>query len=168
MDFISKILLASLKVIEGMARGLNVLIHCSDGWDRTSQVSSLVQLIIDPYFRTFDGFLTLVEKEWRVAGYRFKTRHGIGEYGKHADEERSPIFVLFLDCVHQLFIQNFESFEFNIHYLVDMAHHLYTGVYGNFLENNEKVLTLPLSSKNSLRLMIIKCPFALGFGFLGF
>ena len=34
----------------------NVLIHCSDGWDRTSQLSALAQLLLDPYYRTFEGF----------------------------------------------------------------------------------------------------------------
>ena len=34
----------------------NVLIHCSDGWDRTSQLTSLSQLLMDPYFRTVEGF----------------------------------------------------------------------------------------------------------------
>lgn len=30
-----------------------VLVHCSDGWDRTPQIISLAQLILDPYYRTF-------------------------------------------------------------------------------------------------------------------
>ena len=34
----------------------SVLLHCSHGWDRTSQVASLAQLMIDPYYRTFQGF----------------------------------------------------------------------------------------------------------------
>ena len=34
----------------------NILIHCSDGWDRTAQLSSLAQLLLDPYYRTFEGF----------------------------------------------------------------------------------------------------------------
>ena len=42
----------------------NVIIHCSDGWDRTSQVSALSQLCLDPYYRTLKGFMILVEKEW--------------------------------------------------------------------------------------------------------
>lgn len=42
--------------------GLNVLIHCSDGWDRTAQLAALAQLLLDPYFRTIDGFCVLIQK----------------------------------------------------------------------------------------------------------
>lgn len=40
----------------------NVLVHCSDGWDRTSQVVSLLEICLDPFYRTFEGFMILVEK----------------------------------------------------------------------------------------------------------
>lgn len=56
----------------------NVLIHCSDGWDRTSQVSALLQLCLDPYFRTLDGFMVLIEKEWTSFGFKYSTR---GDHG---------------------------------------------------------------------------------------
>jgi len=32
--------------------GRPVLVHCSDGWDRTPQIVSLAQLMIDPFYRT--------------------------------------------------------------------------------------------------------------------
>lgn len=31
-----------------------VMVHCSDGWDRTPQIVSLAELLLDPYYRTMD------------------------------------------------------------------------------------------------------------------
>ena len=42
----------------------SVLVHCSDGWDRTSQLSSLSQLMMDPYYRTIDGFIVSERSSW--------------------------------------------------------------------------------------------------------
>ncbi|KAG7448061.1 phosphatases II [Guyanagaster necrorhizus] len=54
----------------------HVLIHCSDGWDRTSQLSSLAQLCLDPFYRTMRGFEILVEKDWLSYGHKFLDRCG--------------------------------------------------------------------------------------------
>jgi myotubularin-related protein 6/7/8 len=54
----------------------HVLIHCSDGWDRTSQLSALSQLMLDPYYRTIEGFIVLVEKDWLAFGHMFQHRSG--------------------------------------------------------------------------------------------
>ena len=35
---------------------ISVVVHCSDGWDRTSQITSLAMLFLDPYYRTLKGF----------------------------------------------------------------------------------------------------------------
>nr|XP_036584804.1 protein phosphatase [Colletotrichum truncatum]KAF6794454.1 protein phosphatase [Colletotrichum truncatum] len=57
-------------------RHSHVLIHCSDGWDRTSQLSALAQILLDPYFRTIEGFIVLVEKDWLSFGHMFRLRSG--------------------------------------------------------------------------------------------
>ncbi|KEY82964.1 protein phosphatase [Aspergillus fumigatus] len=54
----------------------HVLIHCSDGWDRTGQLSALSQICLDPYFRTMEGFMVLVEKDWLSFGHMFRHRTG--------------------------------------------------------------------------------------------
>lgn len=54
----------------------HVLIHCSDGWDRTSQLSALAQLCLDPFYRTIRGFQILIEKDWVSFGHKFLDRCG--------------------------------------------------------------------------------------------
>ncbi|GAB1200782.1 protein-tyrosine phosphatase-like protein [Aspergillus pseudonomiae] len=54
----------------------HVLIHCSDGWDRTGQLSALSQICLDPYYRTMEGFMVLVEKDWLSFGHMFRHRSG--------------------------------------------------------------------------------------------
>lgn len=52
----------------------SVLVHCSDGWDRTAQMCSLTQIFLDPYARTLEGFEVVIEKEWVAFGHCFESR----------------------------------------------------------------------------------------------
>lgn len=54
-DMIFTILSGSRKVASSLLKGVNCLVHCSDGWDRTAQLCAIAQVILDPYFRTLDG-----------------------------------------------------------------------------------------------------------------
>ena len=80
----------------------NVLVHCSDGWDRTAQLCSLTQILLDPYYRTLEGFEVVIEKEWVSFGYQFNKRGGNFQDADHLPDERSPVFIQFLDCVYQI------------------------------------------------------------------
>jgi hypothetical protein len=78
-----------------------VYIFFSDGWDRTSQISSLSQLLLDPYFRTIKGFIVLIEKEWLSFGHRFEERNCQKKVGFWSEHQASPVFSQWLDCVFQ-------------------------------------------------------------------
>ncbi|CAG0925667.1 unnamed protein product, partial [Notodromas monacha] len=57
LKHIKAILETSHFVAQALAsEGVSVLVHCSDGWDRTAQVCSVAQLLIDPHYRTIQGF----------------------------------------------------------------------------------------------------------------
>ena len=45
--------------------------------DLACVVSSLVQIMADPHYRTISGFESLVQKEWVAMGYPFTTRSGL-------------------------------------------------------------------------------------------
>ena len=52
----AKNLIALIHELQAISDGISVLVHCSDGWDRTAQTCSLSSLILDPYYRTIAGF----------------------------------------------------------------------------------------------------------------
>lgn len=145
----------------------HVLVHCSDGWDRTSQLSALPQLCLDPYFRTARGFAVLIEKDWISYGHRFADRSGhlcndrvdfVQKSGadvstqqaflasvtrqfassSHAFKETCPVFQQFLDCVYQIQRQFPDRFEWNEQLLRHLVHETYAGATGSFLFNSEK------------------------------
>ena len=130
----------SERVASLLEKGEGVLVHCSDGWDRTAQVCATAQLIIDPYYRTLRGFATLVEKEWCAFGHQFDKRSGHGN-SNHADDQRSPVFIQWLDCIWQIWNQNPSAFEFNEAFLSFLADSLYSCKYGTFLYDCERQRT---------------------------
>ncbi|KAI1309318.1 hypothetical protein EDD11_004101 [Mortierella claussenii] len=141
----------------------HVLVHCSDGWDRTAQLTSVAQICLDPFYRTLRGFQVLVEKEWCSFGYKFMDRCGHLSndknfvalsatnaaantfanvqskfYNNKHIRETSPVFQQFLDCVFQIMHQNPTRFEFNEYFLTQLHYHVYSCQFGNFLFNCER------------------------------
>lgn len=55
LHHISILIRSSYRVALHLDQGEPVLVHCSDGWDRTAQLVSLSQLLLDPYYRTIEG-----------------------------------------------------------------------------------------------------------------
>ncbi|BBG97024.1 Myotubularin-like phosphatases II superfamily [Prunus dulcis] len=152
----------------------SVLVHCSDGWDRTTQLISLANLLLDPYYRTVTGFQALIEKDWLAFGHPFADRVGMSTVTgscsipselprqsstgsiqsspmrqpsasftsqpptSHAQNNYSPIFLQWVDCVSQLLRMYPFAFEFSSAFLVDLVDCVLSCRFGNFFCNSEK------------------------------
>ncbi|XP_026531430.1 myotubularin-related protein 2 [Notechis scutatus] len=138
LEHIKLILAGALRIADKVESGkTSVIVHCSDGWDRTAQLTSLAMLMLDGYYRTIRGFQVLIEKEWLSFGHRFQLRVGHGDKN-HADADRSPVFLQFVDCVWQMTRQFPTAFEFNEFFLITILDHLYSCLFGTFLWNSEQ------------------------------
>ncbi|KAL6065703.1 Myotubularin-related protein 2 [Balamuthia mandrillaris] len=143
MWHLKSVLRGAVKVVHAVEEcSCSVLIHCSDGWDRTPQVSALAQLMLDGYYRTLKGFQVLIEKEWLSFGHKFADRcgHYNAKLGNHKENEKeqAPIFHQWIECVWQLTQQYPRHFEFNEQLLIALSDNIYSGLYGTFLCNSEK------------------------------
>uniref|UniRef100_A0A8C2GJ52 Myotubularin related protein 6 n=1 Tax=Cyprinus carpio TaxID=7962 RepID=A0A8C2GJ52_CYPCA len=116
--------------------GASVLVHCSDGWDRTAQVCALGSLLLDPYYRTIKGFMVLIEKDWISFGHKFADRC---DQLDPDPKEVSPIFTQFLECVWQLTEQFPQAFEFSEWFLIQIHEHVHSCQFGNFLGNSQRL-----------------------------
>uniref|UniRef100_G3PVV8 Myotubularin phosphatase domain-containing protein n=1 Tax=Gasterosteus aculeatus aculeatus TaxID=481459 RepID=G3PVV8_GASAC len=136
LKHIKAVLDAGLFIAKAVANeGVSVLVHCSDGWDRTAQACSVASILLDPYYRTIKGLMVLIERDWVSFGHKFSQRYA------HLDgdpKEVSPVIDQFLECVWQLSEQFPCAFEFNERFLIAIHTHIYSCQYGSFLGNSEK------------------------------
>jgi len=132
-------------ILEGVAKIISLkntcLVHCSDGWDRASQLTSLLEICLDPYYRTVAGLKCIIFKEWFSFGHLFRNRQSVnGPFDDGDDSEFSPIFPLFLDSLYALIRWFPDAFSYDQKLLLELWDESFIGekvIWGNSeLERN--------------------------------
>lgn len=71
LQHLSVMLKAAVLVANTVDReGRPVLVHCSDGWDRTPQIVALAKILLDPYYRTLEVLRGIGWEDKRECGRR--------------------------------------------------------------------------------------------------
>ncbi|XP_076315839.1 myotubularin related protein 6 [Tachypleus tridentatus] len=135
LKHVRSIIETAVFIAKALEDRISVLVHCSDGWDRTAQTCSLASLILDPYYRTVTGFQALIEKEWLAFGHKFTDRCG---HIQGDPREIAPVFTQFIDAVWQLSQQFLTAFQFNERFLLTIHDHVFSCQFGTFIGNCEK------------------------------
>ncbi|XP_068000103.1 myotubularin-related protein 10 isoform X1 [Melanerpes formicivorus] len=132
LEYIRSFLRHSAELVYMMeCKHVSVVLQEEEGRDLSCLAASLIQVMLDPYFRTIVGFQSLIQKEWVMAGYQFLDRCN---HLKRSDKE-SPLFLMFLDCVWQLLEQYPAAFEFSEVYLTILYDSARISLFGTFLFN---------------------------------
>uniref|UniRef100_A0A8C5HVX8 Myotubularin phosphatase domain-containing protein n=1 Tax=Gouania willdenowi TaxID=441366 RepID=A0A8C5HVX8_GOUWI len=136
LEFVRAFLKQSAEIVYYLdGKNVSVIIQEEEDRDLNCVVSSLVQLMLDPHYRSLIGFQSLVQKEWVMAGHRFLDRCN---HLKKNDKEESPLFVLFLDCVWQMMNQYPAAFEFTEAYLTVLSDSMWIPLFSTFLFSSSK------------------------------
>ncbi|XP_078044125.1 myotubularin-related protein 10-B isoform X2 [Augochlora pura] len=135
LKHVSYCLQKAVEACEHLHLESSVILQEGAGADICCVISSLVQLLLDPYFRTVNGFQSLLQKEWVAGGHPFCDR--LGHIGKRKSE-KSPVFLLYLDCVWQLCQQFPAEFEFTETYLTTLWDAAHVSIFDTFIFNCEK------------------------------
>ncbi|XP_017029031.1 myotubularin-related protein 10-B [Drosophila kikkawai] len=147
--YVSLCLRYSSEAAATLRSGITCVLQESNGRDLCCAISSLTQLLLDPHFRTIDGFQSLVQKEWVALEHPFQRRlghvytaQGSGSGGSGSsggnngsellEGEQSPVFLLFLDCVWQLLQQFPDEFEFTQTYLTSLWDACFMPIFDTF------------------------------------
>lgn len=68
-SFMKKYFNLAFNVVQKMIEGHPILIQCGGPEYRVDGIiSSLMQIIVDPYYRNMAGFCSLIDKDWAVFG----------------------------------------------------------------------------------------------------
>ena len=112
------------QVAETVTKGKTVVLVETEGRATSLLIASLAMILLSEDFRTRAGLETLIQAVWVSLGFKFSRSHTLSSSpsqltGKQSSQQHlSPVFLMFLDCLHQISRQFPAQLEFNTKYLV--------------------------------------------------
>ncbi|KAJ3603591.1 hypothetical protein NHX12_028336 [Muraenolepis orangiensis] len=149
LEIIRQCLQKATEVVECLEKeNANVLIMEDSGSDLCCVISSLAQLMLDPFYRTLLGFQSLIQKEWVAGGHRFLDRC-------------NQLHLKDKECVWQLVRQYSPAFQFSETYLTVLSDSVHVPVFSTFLFNSQhhRHTFVQAESPNAPR-SVLRCPVA--------
>ncbi|CAJ0595567.1 unnamed protein product [Cylicocyclus nassatus] len=131
LHLVSKCLVKAAEGVEWLTRGRSVIIYETEGLDASAVVSSIIQICCDSYYREPLGLESLIAKDWIALGHPFAQRL-FGNSNENGEEEITPTFLLFLDCVAQLIRLYPMQFTYSHHLLIALWDLSLTGMVPAF------------------------------------
>jgi len=128
---LSMILTSVEAITKTILNGHSVVINCSDGWDRTPQLSGTTKVVIDGQYRTIEGLRRLISYEFNGFGHKFEHRQFYQGNG-----EASPIFIQFLNLMFVLLKYYPKYFEYNDIFLFELAEFYCDDIFFEFFQNS--------------------------------
>ncbi|XP_043543380.1 myotubularin-related protein 12 isoform X1 [Chiloscyllium plagiosum] len=133
LEVIRQCLKKALDIVECLEhKNTTVVLMEENCCDLCCLIASIVQVIIDPHFRTISGFQSLIQKEWVMGCYCFLDRCNL----LRNNDKEVPVFLLFLECMWQLLQQHPPAFEFTETYLTILSDSMYIPIFSTFLFNS--------------------------------
>jgi len=130
---ISALLQLSVEVAEKVSGGVTVVLVEGEGRGPSLAVASLARILLNREARTRAGFECVVESTWVSLGFPFCKAHALSGEGGGGLAGFNPIFLLFLDCVHQIGLQFPSHLEFLPDYLICLWDTVLLPVFHTFI-----------------------------------
>jgi len=119
-----------------------LIIENSPNNDDDVVIVSLLQICLDHYYRTFNGFCALIEKEWAENNFYWSSTQGNALDPKPKGEATCPVvapqFLFFLNCVWLMLQERGWLFQFTEELLLFLADSSSNGRFGTFNRSTEE------------------------------
>ena len=138
------------EVAETVLKGKTVVLVETEGRATAFLISSLAMIILSEDFRTREGLERLIQAVWVNLGFKFSKNHTLSQSQQvNKQSNLNPIFLMFLDCVHQISHQFPAHLEFETKYLIAVWDSALLPMFDTFIFDCEHNRYLASSSRDT-------------------